>query len=69
VAQAEGGPGTVLPRSMAPVAQMDRAGGFYPSGCGFDSCRGHQTLANVVSVVSHHHLQGVTSGCSWRRAM
>ncbi len=24
----------------APVAQLDRAGGFYPSGCGFDSCRG-----------------------------
>ena len=27
--------------SDAPVAQLDRAGGFYPSGCGFDSCRGH----------------------------
>ena len=25
----------------APVAQLDRADGFYPSGCGFDSCRGH----------------------------
>jgi hypothetical protein len=41
VSQAEGGPGTDLPRSTAPVAQMDRAGGFYPSGCRFDSCRGH----------------------------
>jgi hypothetical protein len=27
---------------LAPVAQLDRAGGFYPSGCGFDSCRGRQ---------------------------
>ena len=26
----------------ASVAQLDRAGGFYPPGCGFDSCRGHQ---------------------------
>ena len=27
---------------LAPVAQLDRAGGFYPSGCGFDSCRGRR---------------------------
>ena len=27
--------------NSAPVAQLDRAGGFYPPGCGFDSCRGH----------------------------
>ncbi len=27
----------------APVAQLDRAGGFYPPGCGFDSCRGRRT--------------------------
>jgi hypothetical protein len=26
----------------APVAQLDRAGGFYPSGCAFESCRGRQ---------------------------
>ncbi len=26
--------------ASAPVAQLDRAGGFYPPGCGFDSCRG-----------------------------
>ena len=29
---------------LAPVAQLDRAGGFYPSGCGFDSCRGRRFL-------------------------
>src|SRR5579872_916528 len=28
--------------TTAPVAQLDRAGGFYPPGCGFDSCRGRQ---------------------------
>ena len=28
--------------AFAPVAQLDRAGGFYPPGCGFDSCRGHE---------------------------
>ena len=27
-------------KSPALVAQLDRAGGFYPPGCGFDSCRG-----------------------------
>jgi hypothetical protein len=26
----------------APVAQLDRAGGFYPSGCAFESCRGRE---------------------------
>jgi hypothetical protein len=28
---------------VASVAQLDRAGGFYPPGCGFDSCRGHKS--------------------------
>jgi hypothetical protein len=32
----------------APVAQLDRAGGFYPPGCGFDSCRG----LNINKLVS-----------------
>ena len=27
---------------LAPVAQLDRAGGFYPSGCAFESCRGRR---------------------------
>ena len=27
---------------LAPVAQLDRAGGFYPSGCAFKSCRGRR---------------------------
>ena len=28
---------------LAPVAQLDRADGFYPSGCAFESCRGRQS--------------------------
>jgi hypothetical protein len=28
---------------LAPVAQLDRAGGFYPSGCAFESCRGRHS--------------------------
>ncbi len=28
---------------LAPVAQLDRAGGFYPSGCAFESCRGRRS--------------------------
>jgi hypothetical protein len=32
---------------LAPVAQLDRAGGFYPSGCGFDSCRGRQDVGRL----------------------
>src|ERR1700678_3498997 len=30
---------------LGPVAQLDRADGFYPSGCGFDSCRGRRGAA------------------------
>ena len=26
---------------LAPVAQLDRADGFYPSGCAFESCQGY----------------------------
>jgi hypothetical protein len=31
---------------LAPVAQLDRADGFYPSGCGFESYRGHKAMNN-----------------------
>jgi hypothetical protein len=34
----------------ASVAQLDRAGGFYPPGCGFDSCRGHKSGVLAVDV-------------------
>lgn len=27
---------------LAPLAQLDRASGFGPEGCGFDSCRARQ---------------------------
>ncbi len=30
----------------APVAQLDRADGFYPSGCAFESCRGRKVQLN-----------------------
>jgi putative hydrolase of the HAD superfamily len=41
VAQTGGGSGARrLPFGVAPVAQLDRADGFYPSGCAFESCRG-----------------------------
>jgi hypothetical protein len=58
VAQTDGGPGSRsnLP-GLAPVAQLDRAGGFYPSGCGFDSCRGRQ-------VAGQRGLRGVST--IWR---
>src|SRR5665213_2978173 len=36
---------TVTFTGLAPVAQLDRAGGFYPSGCGFDSCRGRHAAS------------------------
>ena len=29
---------------IAPVSQLDREVGFYPNGCGFESCRGRQFL-------------------------
>ena len=32
----------------APVAQLDRAAGFYPAGSGFDSWRGHLAGTSVV---------------------
>jgi hypothetical protein len=35
--------GAVTWAGLAPVAQLDRAGGFYPSGCAFESCRGRHT--------------------------
>ncbi len=28
-------------KQLAPVAQLDRASGFGPEGCGFESCRAH----------------------------
>jgi CRP-like cAMP-binding protein len=34
----------------ASVAQLDRAGGFYPPGCGFDSCRGHKSGVLAVDL-------------------
>jgi hypothetical protein len=40
----------------APVAQLDRAGGFYPPGCGFDSCRGRQIPAEWHLLVSQRSL-------------
>jgi hypothetical protein len=41
VAQTGGGQGSRCDLfGLAPVAQLDRAGGFYPSGCAFKSCRG-----------------------------
>ena len=43
MAHTDGGVGLAVTfPGLAPVAQLDRAGGFYPSGCGFDSCRGRQ---------------------------
>ena len=48
MAQTDGGPSSRsdLP-GTAPVAQLDRAGGFYPSGCGFDSCRGRRSAVQT----------------------
>ena len=41
MAQTTGGPASAGSlRGRAPVAQLDRADGFYPSGCAFESCRG-----------------------------
>lgn len=41
---------------LAPVAQLDRASGFYPLGCGFDSCRGRKVqvrdLRSVLPALS-----------------
>ncbi len=48
MAQTDGGPSSRsdLP-GTAPVAQLDRAGGFYPSGCGFNSCRGRRSAVQT----------------------
>jgi hypothetical protein len=49
----------------APVAQLDRAGGFYPSGCGFDSCRGrHQAVSS--SQLSRHFTMASPCGSRTR---
>ena len=47
MAHTDGGPGRpwTLPW-LAPVAQLDRAGGFYPSGSGFDSWQGRGPLTS-----------------------
>jgi hypothetical protein len=34
---------------IAPVSQLDREVGFYPNGCGFESCRGRQFLVRVLN--------------------
>jgi hypothetical protein len=57
VAQTGGGTGGPDRLSgMAPVAQLDRADGFYPSGCAFESCRGRRSGALSVG-----HLES----CPW----
>ena len=47
---------------LAPVAQLDRASGFYPLGCGFDSCRGRQ-----VQVRDLPFILLAVSGAPWAR--
>ena len=46
----------MLAKDPASVAQLDRAGGFYPPGCAFESCRGLEKNIGLVtspSVVMH----------------
>lgn len=39
-------------RTTSPlVAQLDRAGGFYPQGCGFDSCQAGQNAMQALIVM------------------
>ncbi len=40
--------------ALAPVAQLDRADGFYPSGCTFESCRGRQSRWREVRLPPRH---------------
>ena len=46
-------------RAHASVAQLDSAAGFYPAGCGFESCRGHS-----ADELQHRlrHGRGVVAG-------
>ena len=41
----------VILDSSAPVAQLDRAPGFGPGGCGFESCRGRQTFVRGTQLI------------------
>jgi hypothetical protein len=56
---------------LAPVAQLDRASGFYPLGCGFDSCRGRRPdpiaqLGTRESAV--FTIEAISAGVGWLNA-
>ena len=50
MAQSGRGPGGRASAWLAPVAQLDRAGGFYPSGSGFDSWRGRSARRTALAI-------------------
>ena len=52
-----GGEGPTL--SGAPVAQLDRASGFYPDGCRFESCQGCVSVVGAESTVRVGGVAGV----------
>ena len=54
---------------VAPVAQLDRASGFEPGGCGFKSCQGYQKNERASSsAVEQLPLKQLVEGLSGRNA-
>lgn len=55
--------GRPLISSFVPVAQLDRAVGFYPTGCGFDSCQArHKSFSHHSPGHAHKAKRGGVHG-------
>lgn len=60
---------TPVAHLFAPVAQLDRAPGFEPVGCAFESRRAHLNFAPLAQLVEHRILNPRAAGSTPARGI